>query len=106
LFNREKVDPVRTQLDALKRSNCFVSQADRAEFTKKLLDLECRVEGITIFVQTTVKDLLEAEMIIIHGEKNKLIDGLNAIAFNARMYLLSSNPSGQAVCRSVYGTVF
>ena len=49
-----------------------MSQTDRAAYNKKALDIECRVDGIIRFVQTSLSNLLAAELKIVETMKDEL----------------------------------
>eukprot|EP00111_Clytia_hemisphaerica_P011647 TCONS_00034225-protein len=76
-LNMNNVQPIKGKVDELKTAGCFVSQADRAAYSKKMLDIECRVEGMIIFVQSALSDLIKAELMIVSDTKTTLESLLN-----------------------------
>ena len=76
-LNNNNVQPIKGKVDELKTAGCFVSQTDRAAYSKKMLDIECRVEGMIIFVQSALSDLLKAELTTVATMKDTLETSLN-----------------------------
>lgn len=56
----------------MKKEGCFVSQTERATYSKKLLDIQCRVEGMVLFSQNALFSILKKEFDFIVAEEAKM----------------------------------
>ena len=68
-LNTDSVQVLEKKLKQLKKEGCFISQNDRATYYKKLLDLQCRVEGMLIFSQNALFSILNKEFLAIKANE-------------------------------------
>lgn len=68
-LNTDSVQVLEKKLKQLKKEGCFISQSDRATYNKKLLDLQCRVEGMLIFSQNALFSILNKEFTAIKANE-------------------------------------
>jgi len=83
-FDTDRVKPLYTTLDAVCNSQCFVSDKQRVELNKDLLELDTRTKGWVLTIKSKLKKLVEKKLLELNEVFVERCHELNTLKIAAK----------------------